>query len=210
VRDLVKGTLKFAGVIAAILAAIAVVLRLTVVDVAVVGHNAMAPTMEAGEQVLIWHGTEFDRGTIAVCAHPENPGEMVMGRVVGLPGETVSSERGSFRVNNRARDTDWRGDVRFTDTLNNRTDTVKLGIESMGNHEHGIFHRGTQEFSIRDYEVEEGRLYLLGDNRFHRGNDSRDFGTVLAADCLGYVFMRLKPAEIPVNDLGHSYMDLLR
>lgn len=209
-RDITKGIVKFLGFFVALAAAGAIILRLTVVDVAVVGHNAMAPTMEAGEQVLIWHGDTFDQGTIAVCQHPGNLNEMVMGRVVGEAGDVVSTFRGQLQINDRTQDTDWRGELQFTDTLNDRTDTMKLGTEKMGNHSHGIFHREQGDFSLRSYEVGEGEVYLLADNRFHVGNDSRAFGAVNTETCMGYVFMRLKPADIPVNDLGHGHLDMLR
>jgi signal peptidase I len=211
VRELWKPVLKLLAWLAAGAFIIGVILRLTVIEIMVVGHNGMAPTVEAGETVLLWKGTDYDVGSIAVCRNPENDLDLVMGRVVGLPLSHVESHRGELQIDGHRLDVDWTGTLEFRDSLQDRTDTVNLGIEQLGNHEHGIFHRAQhREFAIRDYDVEEGRLYLLGDNRYHADDDSRNFGTVVQEDCMGYVFFRVSPPEIPINDLGHGYLDILR
>jgi signal peptidase I len=209
VREIWKPALKFVAWFAAIVFVIGLILRLTKVEIMVVGHNGMAPTVEAGEMVLIWRGTDFLLGDIAVCQKPDSS-DLVMGRVVGTPGSHVRTQRGQLEVNGTVPDVDWQGELTFRDTLNDRTDTVRVGLEELSNHTHGIFLRGSQEFSLRDYDVEEGRLFLLGDNRHHPADDSRNFGTVEVATCMGTVFMRVKPADEQVNDLGHGYFDILR
>jgi signal peptidase I len=209
-RELWKPVLKFVAWFAAILFVIGVILRLTMVEVMVVGHNGMAPTMEAGDTVLVWKSSDFSLGDIVVCTNPENPRDLVMGRIVGPPNATVESERGQLVINGQTPDMDWHGNLEFTDTLNDRTDTVQLGTEKLGNHEHEIFHRGTREFSLRKYDVEPDRFFLLGDNRFHSADDSRNFGTVAASECMGHVFMRLFLPDQQINDLGHGNLDILR
>ncbi len=209
-RELWKPVLKFVAWFAAILFVIGVILRLTMVEIMVVGHNGMAPTMEAGDTVLVWKSSDITLGDIAVCTNPENPRDLVMGRVVGPPHATVESSRGQLVINGQSPDVDWQGELQFTDTLNDRTDTVQLGTEKLGNHEHGIFKRPSRDFALTNYEVEEGRLYLLGDNRFHSSDDSRNFGTVAKDQCMGVVFMRLLLPEHQVNDLGHGNFDILR
>jgi len=210
VREIWKPVLKFVAWFAAIFFVIGVILRLTMVEVMIVGHNGMAPTVEAGEMVLVWKNTDYSLGHIAVCQNPENASDLVMGRIVGLPNGHVKSNRGQLEVNGTPPDTDWQGEVVFRDTLDERTDTMRFGIEQLSNHEHGIFLRGERAFSLREYDVETGRLYLLGDNRHHAANDSRNFGTVEQANCMGYVFFRVAPPDEQVNDLGHGYLDILR
>ncbi|MBC7172693.1 MAG: hypothetical protein H5U40_09715, partial [Polyangiaceae bacterium] len=63
---------------------------------------------------------------------------------------------------------------------------------------------------IRETSVPDGRLYLLSDNRVHRGQDSRSFGTVDATSCRGTIFMRFRPTPESQVALGHAYFDIVK
>jgi signal peptidase I len=205
-----KPILKFLVWFITALFAIGIVLQLFFVDLAVVGHNGMVPTMQAGERVVIWNGQEFELGDIAVCTNPENPNDLVMARVVGKPGMTVRTVRGGLEIEGTVPDIDFGETIDFIDPLHDRTDRVQRGTEILATHTHGIFVRPGQELVIREVTVEEGRLYLLGDNRFHSADDSRNFGTVDIASCLGKVVFRISPAENPPTDLGNGWLEILR
>lgn len=210
-RSFLKITAKLLLWVGGILLVFAAVMRIFFVDVAVVGHNAMAPTMEAGDTILIWRSATPDEiGEITICAHPGQPDQLVMGRVVGKPGMLLQQNRyGALEIEGSTPDVDWRGTDTFTDTLEDRTDEYKRGMEKLGNRDHWIFVRERGQFRMSPTTVGEGKIFLLADNRTHVGQDSRYFGTVDPETCQGTVFMRLLPAEDSPNDLDTGYLDII-
>ncbi|MFW6049975.1 MAG: signal peptidase I [Myxococcota bacterium] len=175
-----------------------------------VSHNAMAPTLLAGEEALVWRRGERDMGDVVVCQHPGRPGQYVIGRVVGKPGMRVEAPNGQLQIEGTRVDRDIRrDDVRFYDAVLDRTSTMVYGIEHLGNTDHEFFIRKDDHLRLRPTLVKEG-LYVLADNRSVRGNDSRDFGPVKQATCIGEVFMRLRPNPDDPNDLGHGWFDWIR
>lgn len=210
-RSFLKTTGKLVLWAGGIVLVFAAVMRIFFVDVAVVGHNAMAPTMEAGDTILIWrNGVPDAMGDITICPHPAQPSQLVMGRVVGKPGMTIQPNRfGALEIAGSVPDVDWQGTETFTDTLEDRTDDYKRGLEKLGNVEHWIYVREGAEFRMSPVTVGEGDVFLLGDNRTHVGQDSRYFGTVDPETCQGTVFMRLSPPSDSPNDIGTSYLDII-
>ena len=63
------------------------------VDVATIAADNMLPTVLPGDHVLVWrHATP--RWGRSFCASAGEPSQLTLGRVVGLPGQTVGAERG--------------------------------------------------------------------------------------------------------------------
>ena len=205
-----KGLFKLLGVLLAIALAVSVVLQIFFVNLAIVGHYGMAPTLQAGDQVVVWRGSELDIGDIAVCSNPRDPSDLVMGRVVAKGGMVLRATRGQLDIAGTVPATDWGEQIQFRDPINDRVDTVQLGIEDLGNHQHPVMIRVGREVVIREQTIGEGEVFLLGDNRHHTADDSRNFGTVRQASCLGTVFMRLVPSDSAPNDLGHGILDIIR
>jgi signal peptidase I len=205
-----KGLFKFLGIVVAILLAVTVVLQIFFVNLAIVGHYGMAPTLQAGDQVVVWRGNELDIGDVAVCSNPRDPSDLVMGRVVAKGGMTLRSMRGQIEIEGTAPDVDWGGQMQFRDPIHDRVDTVQLGIEKLGNHEHPVMMRAGRDLVLREQTIPEGEVFLLGDNRHHSADDSRNFGTVRQASCLGTVFLRLLPSDSAPNDFDHGILDIIR
>lgn len=210
-RSFTKGFLKLVLWLGGILLVFVAVMRIFFVDVAVVGHNAMAPTMQAGDMVLIWRsGEPDDLGEVTICDHPTSPGELVMGRVVGKPGMVLEADRNRLRIAGSVPDMDWQGErERFEDTVQNITADYRRAIVTMGNVDHAIYERENVDFRMQSVQVQPGKIFLMGDNRTHVGQDSRFFGAVDPDKCHGTVFMRLAPASDSPNDLGHNYLDII-
>lgn len=211
VRSFTKTLLKFLAWVVGLLVVFVAVMRIFFVDVAVVGHNGMAPTLEAGDTILLWrNGTPDDLGDITICDHPRNSGELVVGRVVGKSGMTLEvDDHGRLVIAGSRPNMDWLGEERFTDTVEDFTATYRKGLAVMGNVEHLLYVREGTTFRMRPTEVERGKVFLMSDNRTHVGQDSRYFGAVDPATCHGTVFMRLAPASDSPNDLGHGYLDII-
>lgn len=202
--------IKFLFGVLVFLAIVFAVFRLFFVDFAVVGHNGMAPTMEAGDTIMVWRTTTFDIGDVAMCLNPQNPRDYVMGRVIAKQGMVVGVQRGQLVVEGTTPDIDWGPVETFTDTLTNETAPMNRGVEKLLNVYHGIYRKQRGGFRVPDVTVGPGRIYLLGDNRTHVGQDSRYFGQVIPATCRGIVFMRLKPPDESPNDLGHGWLDIIQ
>lgn len=208
-KDFLKGIFKFVGVLLILALIVGGVLYSSFVTVLHVGHSAMAPTTVLGDQVLVWNSQEFGLGEVALCAHPERPGEYVMGRVVGRPGHTVSFERGGLCINGDAPYTDLTSMVSFFEGDTRRTHRMRLMVEDILGSHHRIFVREGHTPSMRrPHEVKRG-LFLLNDNRSFPGEDSRTYGEVEPSACIGRVIMRLKAADAPA-ELGHAALDIIR
>jgi len=209
VGSFIKFIFKAAIWLAVIALVIAGILRVAFVDVAQVGHNAMAPTLIFGDQVLAWRGSTPELGDIAICEHPGRLGELVMGRVVATSGMLVEQERGTLIVEGTREAVDWEEQVRFLDAATDEDREYRTGIAKRGNTEHRLFVPVRGRADVRTHRVAEGRIYLLGDNRGHVGMDSRYFGDVDPSTCTGQVFMRLLAGDDGGAGLGHRPLDIL-
>lgn len=205
----VKGAFKVLGWLLAIVVVILVVLRLAFVDIITVGHNGMAPTIIAGDQVALWRGAKIETGDVALCVHPGDPGRYVLSRVIARAGQRVDSERGQLRINGEIVMRDTREPKRFFDTITQRTDHYLYAWEQLGNNQHAMFLKERTMFVLRPTPVRHG-LYMLGDNRSYRGEDSRTYGEVDELTCKGVVFLRLVPAPVLGDELDHGWLDFIR
>ncbi len=203
-----KGALKFLAVIAVLAGIAGSVLYAFFVNVVDVGHNGMAPTMILGDRVLVWRTHDFELGDPVLCQHPEQPGRYVIGRVVGHSGQLVGFERGSLVINGSTPDTDIRGVVVFADAETGRQERMRYAVEDILDHDHPIFWRERGEPRMSRPHRVDGGLYLLSDNRTYVGEDSRAFGEVVPANCVGRIFMRLSAAPSP-SEIGNGALDFI-
>jgi len=158
--------------------------------------------------VLMWRGARIDRGDIAVCRHPREPGRFVMARVIGLPTVSIGMERGGIVVGGDPPNVDRRGEVSFEDTTLDSRRTLQWGIEEFGYDRHFIFEDARRPLRVRPIASLDG-LYLLGDYRGYAGEDSRTFGTVQASECVGEVFMLLRPGPVSLDAFPRGWFSLL-
>ena len=206
-KTFLKGTLKVLAFLAGIALIVGAVLRIFFVDLAVVGHNAMAPTLIAGDEIMVWRSAP-DFGDVTICAHPADPSRLVIGRVVGKPGMLLDTQRGQLRIDRRILERDIEQPVQFYDGVNDRTDEMYYGLEKLGNTEHYFWHRTNYNFTFRPVQVTTG-IWLLSDNRSYPGEDSRTFGEVDPETCIGDVFMRLQPSPNPGSNLEYGWLDII-
>lgn len=206
-RALFGGLLKVLFVSAGLVLIAAAILRVFFVDLAVVGHYAMAPTLTAGEQVLAWRSAELEIGDVALCEHPQRPGEHVMGRVVALAGMTVDDGRDShLEIDGEAMPLHIDGTRQLRDTLEGTMHTFRYGVEQLHTTEHLVFLPLRKGFAMHGTRV-EGGLFLLGDNRTRHPNDSRSFGPVDPDGCIGQIVLRLQPGHPTGDDIRHGWLE---
>ena len=206
---MLKGLLKFLGFLLLVSLAVGGVLKFFFVNVVEVGHNAMAPTIVAGDQVLVWKGASADRGDIFLCRHPRIPGRYVLSRVVATMGTQIGTDRNNLYVNGKAPDKDYRGKISFLEAESGFHRSLVWGIEKWARDENLFFEDPNRPMQIRRQTV-LGGVYLLGDNRAYRGaEDSRSLGTIAESTCIGQVFMRVTVSPDTPAEVGNSVLQLL-
>lgn len=134
-----------------------------VLGLCVVDGDSMAPTLVAGERLLVLklHG-QVERGDLLVFRDPWAPEALLVKRVVGLPGEELSAAGGRLRVG-----------------------AFDLAEEYLA--------PGTPLVGLTSpTRVPAGCYFLLGDNRA-ASVDSRRFGPVEDRLVVGKVLGRLGP-----------------
>lgn len=207
-RSFAKGAAKFLGVVAVILLVAGLILYFFFVRVVTIGHNAMAPTLMMGDQVLVWRTQSFELGDMVLCPHPSEQGRYVIGRIVGRPGTVVAMGRGNLSINGQTPDMDIHSPIRWLDSETGRIRTMFWGVEDILDHDHYFFREDRRRApDMRPHRV-QGGAFLLSDNRTYVGEDSRDFGEVMEIGCIGKVFLRLTAAESP-PEIGNSWLDIL-
>lgn len=124
------------------------------------GNDAMAPTLQKGDMVLVDRISKHLRRperTDLVAFYTEE-GELLIRRVVGLAGESISCQEGDIYIDN----------------------TYRL--------EEGAYSPAAGE-DFGSITVPEGCVFVLCDNRQY-GLDSRELGCVEIGNILGYVNIR--------------------
>ena len=200
------GCLSWVG---AVIIVIALVLKVFLFDMAEVGHNGMAPTLLRGERVLINKRGTLEIGSIGVCRHPTEDG-WVVGRVAATEGMTIDSYGSELRIDGEPVMFNKNGKTSFYNADNDLKSMVVWGYESLGARPHQIFLAENGQHLVQETEVSEGELYLLGDFRAYRGQDSRAYGVVQASTCRGTIVFRLTPVHGLEGALAHRYFQLIQ
>jgi signal peptidase I len=157
---------------------------------------SVTPTLNPGDWVILWRLTAPGFGDLVLCPDPEDPAQVVMGRIVGEGGDHLSiSDIGDLQVNGSNFHSEKTCDVPQFVVRNPRNgDEVKMrcDVEALGgvHHKRALFPvEGRRPLPVKT-EVEDRQLYLVSDNRFYPF-DSRDFGTLPRESCSETVVFRL-------------------
>ena len=202
----VKSTVGCLSWVIALVIIVLVFLKILFFDVAVMGHSGMAPTLLRGERVLLNKRGKPELGKVVVCRHPTEDG-WVVGRVAAREGMSIESFRNMLRIDDQEVDFESEGSTRFYNPDVDYEQTVSWGLERYGAKPHRIFVDEEGTYQVRPARLNEGELYLLGDNRAYMGQDSRAYGVVDETTCRGTIALRLTPIEgFASNELKHGYV----
>lgn len=140
--------------------------------------------------------SEPKRGEVVVFKYPEDKSTFFIKRIVGEPGDKVLVENGVVYINDKpmeklkpasSADFDWMRDADFQrdgNTGDNKSNYTHF-TEVLGEKQHSILLRnGSQYESFGPYNVKEGELFMLGDNR-NNSRDSRYWGMLPKENILG-------------------------
>jgi signal peptidase I len=164
---------------------------------------SVAPTLGAGDWVILWRLTPPGFGDLVLCPDPEEPGEVVVGRIAAEGGDTLSiSEDGSLTVNGermRSEHSCKDSTVLVDHPRTGKPTELRCDVETIGavHHRRGRAPSTVIKPVLVKTDVEREHLFLVSDNRSHPF-DSRDFGALPNASCSETVVFRL------VSRLGFS------
>jgi signal peptidase I len=149
--------------------------------------EARLPGIRAPERgdIVVFTVARDGNETVPADRRPELPREAFVKRVIGLPGDRIAFRDGEVFVNGERVEVMDSGEV-FEDDYGRHLDVREVAL-------------GERRFRILDDPgirlspegeriVEEGRYFMLGDNRDH-SKDSRDWGTVRLAEIEGPAFV---------------------
>ncbi len=133
--------------------------------------SSMSPSLIDGQHVLASRFTYAlfppQRGDVVVLSDPINPDDVLVRRVIGLPGERVELRGQQVLINNQPLTEDYLGSLLTSGA--NLTGTVQLVLTA-------------------------DQYYVLGDNRLSV-NDSRSWGPVATESILGRVWISYWPPD---------------
>jgi signal peptidase I len=195
VGKFLRGLLWVAGV----LSLIAILLRLTVLDVWRIPDDpivasSLAPSLREGDLVVLLTRGTPGFGDLVRCTDPEDAQRFVVGRIGGVAGDRVELDGRNLTVNGKAYVAGTACTKRVVSVTHPSTgaevelvcDTIELA---------GGFHmRGSSATPSRSakssHDVGAGMVFLVSDNREHH-DDSRDFGALPLSSCTARVVYRL-------------------
>jgi signal peptidase I len=172
-RNSTRRTLIEWGAIVVVAVLAALLLRAFVVQPYYIPSGSMEPTLHIGDKVLVnklsYSFHSVHRGDIVVFKTPpddNSPGiKDLIKRVIGLPGETISSGTdGTIYINDRQLSQPW------------------LSAEA----------RANPGPPIRRMVIPAGYYFVMGDNRSN-STDSRMFGPISKGLIVGRAFLRVWP-----------------
>ena len=211
-KGAIKTLLHVAVFVAVIAGIICGILYAFFVDVVEIEHNGMAPTLFAGDQLLVWRDATPEMGDVLVCEHPRDVNRRVFGRLFAKPGMEIEVQRSNIVVAGERSVVDvLDNDLTFYNAVTDRNEQVRYGTRSFGSTDHLYFELASSLSPMRSRTVRNG-FFLMGDHRGKRQHDSRGFGVIRPETCQGVVFGRLRASETQRAPAGidHDNFDIIR
>ncbi len=160
------------AILAVVAVAVALLIQAFLVKPYRIPSESMEDTLLIGDRVLVdrvsWRMSDPERGDIVVF-HPPFPGPVLIKRIVGLPGDTITLSEGDVYVNGSRLEEPY---VR------------EVGGETVPTEP---FDNGLPWSLQEPYTVPPDSYFMMGDNRVDSG-DSREFGPVARGQLVGHAF----------------------
>lgn len=129
----------------------------------------MHPTFENSDYLIVdeltYHFEAPQRGDVIVFRYPGDPSIFYIKRIIGLPGENITINRGVVTIT--------------------KTDGTKLTLDEP-------YVTAEDASYVTETHLAAGQYYVLGDNR-PNSSDSRVWGPLPANDIVGRPILRLLP-----------------
>jgi signal peptidase I len=167
--DTGKGLLKDLFTLAFLIVVVVIPIRVFIISPFVVDGESMHPTFENLDYLIvdeaIYSLSSPVRGDVIVFRYPGNPSVFYIKRIIGLPGETVSINRGVVSISSPTGGNVTLPEPYIVNEDATYTKNVSLGI---------------------------GEYFVMGDNR-PNSSDSRVWGVLPRKNIIGRVDLRLLP-----------------
>lgn len=149
--------------------------------------SSIRPTLYPNDRILTARRSEPIAGQLARCTSPEPGSDYIIGRVMGVGGDTVVVDNGRVAVNGKLIPSRHACPKQtLIHPVSGEQVTLSCSTEDNGawTYDYLLPEHGDGQ---RSAVVERGKYFLLSDNRaIHK--DSRDFGLVDASTCEHVVF----------------------
>ena len=170
-KDSWKGLLKDLFTLALFIVIVVIPIRIFVISPFIVDGASMHPTFENLDYLIIdeilYDVTAPARGDVIVFRYPDNPSIFYIKRIIGLPNETVSINRGVVTIT----------------TAEGKNLTL---AEPYIVNEDATY--------TKNVTLNAGEYFVMGDNR-PNSSDSRIWGPLPRKDIIGRVDLRLLPLK---------------
>jgi len=200
-----KSILKLTGFLIVLVAIVAIVGRLFFFDIGKTANYSMIPNIIPGDIFLFRTVGLLGTGDIAVCKNPEDPSTLVVGRIIGVPDDSIRIKHNHVIKNSKMIQHNAVNPIIYFDTTTE--EELKYIVQVVEEKTGGSLYEAALMDVSRGKRYEEvvvppNHFFLLGDNR-NMAYDSRNFGMVPIENCLGGAFFILWAA--PTNgDLKQS------
>jgi signal peptidase I len=166
-------------VLAVVAIAVALLIQAFLVKPYRIPSESMENTLLIGDRVLVdrisWRFSDPKRGDIVVF-HPPFSGPVLIKRIIGMPGDTVSLKDHAVYINGQKLSEPYVRTIRGQPVPSDPFDNgLPWSLQS-------------------PYKVPAGDYFVMGDNRTDSG-DSREFGPVPRAQLVGRAFARYWPPK---------------
>lgn len=201
-KKFLKEIVKFALIALVII----VPIRTYVAEPFIVSGLSMFPTFN-NAQYLIVDQLSYDfnnpkRGDVIIFKYPLDTSVYFIKRIIGLPGETVSSKDGIITITKPADSSDT--GMALLTASSTSTTSPAIGTESFTLSEPYIAedHRSYDDFTVT---LDSTHYFVMGDNR-NQSSDSRVWGSLDRSLIVGRPYFRLLPTGILPGrvDLGNN------
>jgi signal peptidase I len=161
---------------------------------------SIAPTLWAGDWLVLWRLSPPGFGDLVLCPDPNDPTQAVIGRIAAEGGDKlVIGDDGQLRVNSVRVNTEQACRQRsfvVADPSSGSEVTLNCEVELLGgvSHPRGRLAGAAQRPLAQTVEVPQGDVYLVSDNRQYPF-DSRHFGSLDRKSCQERVLFRLVSHE---------------
>lgn len=155
---------------------------------------SIGPSLRGGDWVLLWRLTRPGLGDLVVCPDPDDPSNIVIGRIAADAFDKVTIHGQEVRVNDSVFEVEYNCTDRMfsvVDPDSLEEEDLYCDMENIGDvlHMRG-YARDTRQRRKFAKQVDSGQIFLLSDNRAHPF-DSRHFGTLDRHACTETIFFRL-------------------